>query len=176
MIPSLTPPESPTKQTSLEILAGFTIRPVDAPLEPILSEFNRLVRRYFALIEDEAFDQTKWLRQVQLAIAELYTSALRLPDTEPSGRDAPRMSPEEYKRLVGMTYDKLDGLSNFYWLVLHPLGPEEEPAGGLVTDDLADIYRDLHSGTALLDAGGSGEDVVWEWRFRRNLNSRMAWL
>jgi hypothetical protein len=40
----------------------------------------------------------------------------------------------------------------------------EMPVVASLADDIADIYRDLKKGFALLDAGGSRDRAVWEWR------------
>ncbi len=73
---------------------------MDAGTGSIVHEFNRLVMRYFALFTDRSTERTAWLRQAEIAIAELYGAGLRLPKTEPSDRDAPQIPIEDQRRLM----------------------------------------------------------------------------
>ena len=136
---------------------------MESPIGPLVSEFNRLARRYFALIESQPVERIAWLAQIQLAVVDLYAAALRLPKTEPSEFDAPGMRNEDQQSLMDGIFAKLGGDHIFYSFVFDPL-QDTEPVGGLLSEDLSSSYADLYDGTALLDAGAVGEDAVWAWR------------
>jgi|AntDryMetagUQ889_1029465.scaffolds.fasta_scaffold07066_2 hypothetical protein len=56
-----------------------------------------------------------------------------------------------------------------YW-VLDPLAiddgkPDPEVMAGDLSDDLADIWRDLKAGLRGLDEGGPEMSIRWEWRW-----------
>jgi Domain of unknown function (DUF5063) len=54
------------------------------------------------------------------------------------------------------------GRDDFYWTVV-PFGDDaREEFGGVLQDDLFDIYRDLRDP---VDAGVAEAEAVWEWRF-----------
>ena len=138
---------------------------MDPALGSIANEFNRLALQYFALFVGPPTDKIAWLGRVEVAIAELYEAALRLPPTEPSEDDAPDMPLEDRSRLMAEAIERIGGDSIFYSFVFHPLEPTEDPVGGTLADDLASIYEDLYPGVELFGAGGSHQDVIWTWRF-----------
>jgi uncharacterized protein DUF5063 len=144
---------------------------MDAGTGSIVHEFNRLVIRYFALFTNRSTERMAWLRQAEIAIAELYGAGLRLPNTEPSDRDAPQMQIENQRRLMTEIVDRIGGDSIPYSFVFHPLEPNAKPVVGSLADDLASIYQDLYEGSALLAAGGTVEDVIWTWK----INFEIHW-
>jgi len=54
-----------------------------------------------------------------------------------------------------------------YAEVFDPYEMDDTPVVGSLSDDLADVYRDLRRGLALFDASNRpGKiDAVWDWRF-----------
>jgi uncharacterized protein DUF5063 len=137
---------------------------MDTGLESVVNEFGRLANQYFSLIGDRHTDRTVWLERVEIAVVDLYGAGLRLPLTEPSDQDEPKMPIEDRRRLmIGLT-ERLGGDSTFYLFVFHPFEPNASPVGGTLAEDLASIYEDLHDGAAFLAAGGSADDVIWTWR------------
>jgi hypothetical protein len=143
---------------------GYDPALMDAGTDSTVHDFNRLVIRYFALFTDRSTEPTAWLRQAEIAIAELYGAGLRLPNTEASDRDAPEMPIEDRRRLMAEIVDTIGGDSIPYSFVFHPLKPNEEPVGGSLADDLASIYEDLYEGSALLASSGTAEDVISTWK------------
>lgn len=60
---------------------------------------------------------------------------------------------------------------DFYHEVFDPLPfPPEDPVVGSLSDDLADIYRDVVTGLRAYEAGRRAQ-AVWEWGF----NLRAHW-
>lgn len=144
---------------------------MDAGAETVVQEFNRLAIGYFGLFADRSTERMAWLQQAEIAIAELYRAGLRLPNTEPSGRDAPQMPTDDQQRLMTEIVDTIGGDSIPYSFVFHPLQPRPEPVVGSLADDLVSIYHDLYEGSALLADGGTVEDVIWTWR----INFQIHW-
>ena len=128
-------------------------------------DFRSVATRYVALI-DEAEDCEQLLAGLASLLPVLYSTAVGLPDVEPETDDGP--VPEsrfEDWQLVRGRLDRLLGDGDLYWAI-DPSGTgEQQPAAGSLSDDLADIYLDVNEGLALLAAGGSEVDAVWEWRF-----------
>lgn len=59
---------------------------------------------------------------------------------------------------------------NGYWAVFEPLkDAPEDPIFNLLSDDLADIHRDVKEGLLLYDQGKL-DDGVWEWRFNYDIH------
>jgi Domain of unknown function (DUF5063) len=51
-----------------------------------------------------------------------------------------------------------------YWEIFEPLEAQPpEPVTGSISDDLADIWRDIQVGLQIFDADVNG--AVWHWRF-----------
>jgi hypothetical protein len=103
-----------------------------------------------------------------VSIANLFASALRLPDVSPTGQDLPDgPSHAEWKDRFDAIQIALDDWDS-YWTTLTVIDGFDPPEAVLLTlaDDLADIWRDLKRGLLALDAGASIEDVIWEWRYR----------
>lgn len=144
---------------------------MDAGLDSIANEFNGLALQYFALFVGPPTDKMAWLEKAEMAVAELYAAALRLPLTEPSDQDPPEMPIEDRSRLMTKVVEQIGGDSIYYSFVFHPLNPNEEPVGSTLAEDLASIYEDLYGGVELLAAGGSNQDVIWTWRFNFHFHS-----
>ncbi len=136
-----------------------------AALGSIADEFNQIALRFFGLFFGPEADKMAWLERAEVAVAELYAAALRLPHTEPSDRDAPEMPLEDRSRLMTEVGKRIGGDLIHYSFVFHPLEPNEKPVGSSLAEDLASIYEDLYEGVELLAAGGAVEDVIWSWRF-----------
>ena len=143
---------------------------MDTRLEQIITQFNSLALRYFALIDGPGDERTAWLSDVEVAVADLYAAALRLPFTEPSDQEAPGLPVAAHQRLMTEITNRV-GETNFYEFVFHPLQLKAGPVVGSLAEDLSSIYEDLYAGTALMDAHVAPEDVVWTWR----INFKIHW-
>lgn len=57
---------------------------------------------------------------------------------------------------------------DYYWCVFEPFEPEKpDSIVGSISDDLADIWRDLRADLTEIDSGKATSitDAVWHWRF-----------
>jgi hypothetical protein len=131
----------------------------------VVSNFVASVRTYCVTVE-HATDLLphQLAQQIAIALADLYSHALQLPDIEPCEE---YIQPERVE-LPSAIQSALARLS-----ILPPEnGTESEYMGDtlnsvLLTDDLGDIYRDLKSALSPYDSGNdcAQSNAVWEWKF-----------
>lgn len=129
--------------------------------------FVDVARRYCTLIERRS-ELSRWdlLREVQSVLAELYFRGLALRPLEPSATDshAGALTHEEWWTLFSGLRDQLRDFDS-YWVAHPEREASASPGASSLSDDLADVYRDLKSGFILWDAE-SDVDAVWGWRER----------
>jgi hypothetical protein len=97
----------------------------------------------------------------------LYEGALLLPSTEPTTEESfDQITHQEWEAARKRVSDRLQ--RDYYWQIFEPLemDPPEAMAGSL-SDDLADIWRELKVGLRALEDNNRDKraDVVWHWRF-----------
>lgn len=134
-------------------------------LSALVRNFDGLARRYFALIEGGPSDREEWLGDVEVALADLYATALRLPLTDPTDDEPPESSVNQ-RELMTKLAEKIGVDYGFYRFVFDPLGDIDEVVGGTIADDLVSVYADLKVGSDMLAASTALEDVVWEWQLQ----------
>lgn len=127
--------------------------------DPVV-EFRDAVLGYCAVVEAAPPEP----RTIVEHLAALVTLAVRLPDVEPSS-EVPAVEGVEVAGTAAIATRLLQALGprDIYWEVYDPRVEEAHVAGSL-SDDLADVHRDLRRGLAEFDAGRI-DDAVWEWRF-----------
>jgi hypothetical protein len=128
--------------------------------EQSVKEFADAARRFCAWAESEPDDSEADLITAQRLLAELHLAAIRLPALDPDrDREANRLPAEMWERMRQRFANlPVDG----YWDVFDPL-KEEKPVFGSLSDDLADIYRDIKTYMPLYEAGRI-EEAVFQWR------------
>jgi hypothetical protein len=131
----------------------------------VAEEFDLVAARYCSFIESsEDLDRDRFLRELERHLVALYSAAIDLPFGGVDLADAPHsMTSGEWQALNERLSEKL-GDTNDYQLMFDPY-EDKKPVVASLADDVADIYRDLKDGFALLDEGGSRDGAVWEWRF-----------
>jgi hypothetical protein len=132
-----------------------------------ISEFTVQARDYCALIEDGPAPNSWMFAQACLMqLLLLYQLALQLPHAGPDSDDLlPRIEYETWNLVREKIAKRL--ARDYYWAVFEPLEQElPEAIAGSLSDDLADIWRDLKPGLDVIDAGTttSPNDLAWEWR------------
>lgn len=105
-------------------------------------------------------------REALVRITRLYLAALHLPpawsEEVADQADAERVGAEEWGAVFAAA-GRLPAES--YGAVFDPLlVPPEEPVVGSLSDDIADIYRDVVSGLREYEAGRRAS-AIWEWGF-----------
>ena len=128
-------------------------------------EMREAVQHYCDLIENATPGRGgEFIDEVKVALAELLAAA---PRTEPSGDPdpgfehelAPQAESEMMRRLAAVI-----GERDFYRMVYEPFEDSGEPVGGMLSEDLASVWRDLRPGLDLL--GGPHEaDALFDWWF-----------
>lgn len=132
--------------------------------------FVFVARRFVAFIDEfEAHPRGEFIRELEPLLTDLYSSALGLEHGHiddghiEDAADAERMDGDEWWDLFQRLGRHL-GSYDAYSFVFDPYDLEAQPVEGRLSDDLADIRRDLLEGLHLYDEGHTG-DAVWEWRF-----------
>mgnify|MGYP001812118837 CR=1 FL=1 len=132
-----------------------------------VTTFAGRAEHFTDLVEErEHFESDEDLRSLAIAIAEVYAASLELPEAD----------------LADVSVDEGDGIdpkppsgiavrpTDHYWEVFDPLAPEpDDPTVGSLSDDVADIYRDLMEGLEHYRLGRV-EEAVWTWRFQREIH------
>lgn len=137
---------------------------MDGPIDA----FIKAARGYCALIEDNA-EPNSWMfaRECLISLLHLYDAALHLPQVEPTTEavlaDMTHESWDPIRRKISLRFQR-----DYYWQVFEP--PESDPpevVGGSLSDDLADIWRDIKPGLEAMRASAHEVDpnVIWDWRF-----------
>lgn len=118
--------------------------------------FADAARRYLAYIDQAALlDDGERLRRARLHLSDLIHRASQLPEGNADGPDLPNEArPTEWR-----SFGEVDE----YFTVFDPY-VEEPLVTGSLSDDLLDVYRDLHRGLSLYDSG-QVDAAVWEWKF-----------
>jgi hypothetical protein len=134
--------------------------------DPILA-FTDQARRYCTLIEDEG-SPNSWIfaQECLRSVLRLCDLVLRLPSVEPAIEEILNGIPHpDWQAVCKRIGDRLQ--RDYYWQVFEPLQVEPpKPVVGSLSDDLADIWRDLKVGLLAMENHGHdlSTDVVWHWR------------
>ncbi len=137
-------------------------------MDDTINAFTAQARRYCAFIEDIPAPNSWTFAQGCLTeLLGLYQLALHLPEVAPGNRGSlERINHETWAAVRENLGRQL--ARDYYWAIFEPLELEKpEPICGSLSDDLADIWRDLKPGVAAIDTGTTTliSDVVWHWRF-----------
>jgi hypothetical protein len=136
-----------------------------------IQQFADAAGRFCSLVQQpSAFGPRTFALRCAELLAALYQRALALPDVELSDADGvPRgaVSHEHWQAIYRGVSESL-GETDLYWLVSDPFNHgDHEPDATTLSDDLADIYRDLMEGLVTY-RGGSEQAVsvaTWNWKF-----------
>ena len=111
--------------------------------------------------------ERQWFGDVEVALADLYAAALRLPLTDPTDDEPPEGSVNQ-RELMTKLAEKLGEDYGFYRFVFNPLEDIDidEVVGGTIADDLVSVYADLKVGSDMRTASAALEDVMWEWQLQ----------
>ena len=136
---------------------------MDDPVTAFLIE----ARGYCTLMADNTVTNS-WVfaRDCLRSILRLYTTALLLPAREPlTIGSLNRIDAGSWQLTRERIGRKLARES--YWEIFEPLEQEQpESLCGSLSDDLADIWRDVKEGIVAIDMGGETliDEAVWHWR------------
>ena len=133
-----------------------------------VAEFVAEARRSCALIENEERGAASaFEKECLLVLLRLYEQILRLPSADPPDPELPERIPHEQWQAVRERTAQRTG-HDVYWEVFEPFAEHKpDPIYGSISDDLADIWRDVKEGLSTFDSGKPNciKDAVWHWRF-----------
>jgi uncharacterized protein DUF5063 len=140
----------------------------DGQMNDQIAGFVAEARRFCALIESEELGgASAFEKECLVVLLRLSEQILRLPSADPPDPELPEPIPHEQWRSVQERIAKRTE-HDLYWEVFEPFA-ENKPdvIHGSISDDLADIWRDVKPGLTTFDSGtpNSIEDAVWHWRF-----------
>lgn len=138
----------------------------DQTTQQAATVFADAARRYVALIDSRgALVADRLLLDIHPLLCELAYRASMLPDLEwEGGFIEDPMTSDQWYALFESLGEALGGLDG-YWEVFDPVAPsDEDPITRDLSDDLADVYRDVSVG---LDSVGEHipDAVIGTWRF-----------
>lgn len=136
-----------------------------AAISTSIHEFSVAAREYCKFIEED--ETTKWqdyvLRCLPLLLT-LHLNGLKLPELG-TGKSENGIGLEQWQVIRDRIASRMD--RDRYSMIFEPF--DESPALllGSLSDDLADIWKDLKEGLLQFDLGtkSSIENAVWMWRF-----------
>jgi hypothetical protein len=130
-------------------------------------QFRQVAAEYCGVIEQSSTIQRRlFLERIQETLAGLYALATRLPHVRPATSDAgpDRITHDQWHRLYKEIGARL-GEADHYRMVFDPADPtDSEAIVTTLSDDLADIYRDLKD--ALPVGGDETVDADRLWALR----------
>jgi Domain of unknown function (DUF5063) len=141
---------------------------MDEQTKTKVENFAEIVRRYCDWSESSFGEIEVEIQTAQKILAELNYFVLDLPDDDSEDDIKLEDVSTEQWTLVRdrFTHLPIDG----YWTIFDPTKDKENDAVfAQLSDDLADIYRDIKYGLLLFDAGHFSE-AVWEWKFNYKIH------
>jgi hypothetical protein len=132
------------------------------------SQFEQAAARYFELIESAAsLSRRQFIERALVAVADLFRLALSLPRVKPDTADgAPDQVSKERWWSIHNQLGAMLGDANAYWMVFDPADTKDHEAiVSTLSDDLADIYRDLKASIEGETQKIPTSDELWDLRF-----------
>ncbi|MFN0017905.1 MAG: DUF5063 domain-containing protein [Pirellulaceae bacterium] len=132
-----------------------------------IDEFVATAAEYCSLIEGhQQYSPRDFLAKVRELLPVLYYRALRLPEVESSHDMNHRdITTEQWGQMFVQLQEFL-GPQDQYWEIFDPIKKAvDDPNLCSLSDDLADIWRDLKNGLMHWDGVSGSSDIVWEWHF-----------
>jgi hypothetical protein len=137
---------------------------------PEAEQFRAAAVAYCQLI-DRHRDLTaaEFVAAAEPLLAQLYYAGALLSEPEPTSEHIPDdvVSVDDV-RGIQRSLGLLLGRHDEYWELFDPVdGADRSPLGGLLSQDLVEIYLDVRNSLALLDPKRRvpDADVLWQWRF-----------
>ena len=134
-----------------------------------IDSFVDLASSYCSLIEhSDEYSTEDFMTRVREILPLLYHRGLGLPELEITDQDIDgAISHDEWSEMFTSLQRKL-GINDHYWEVYDPLKTDhDDPVAACLSDDLADIWRDLKDGLShWTDCSAKArQQIVWNWHF-----------
>ena len=134
-----------------------------------IDSFAELATSYCTLIDKHGdYSAEELITRVRDFLPLLYYRALQLPQVESVDEEPDQaISHDEWSALFNSLKQKL-GVNDHYWAIYAPIKLEHDiPIAASLSDDLADIWRDLKDGASRWTEASEGirDQIVWSWHF-----------
>jgi hypothetical protein len=135
---------------------------VPEPIAPV--PFIEVAETFCALIENcGSIDQPTFFRECFESVSRLLAEAVNLPDVGDLST-GPCITSQEYTQIVDRLKRQV-GEKDCYTMVFDPWEtPAPDLIHGSVSDDLADIWRELKDGFRAISRNDTS-NAICEWRF-----------
>ena len=128
-----------------------------------IHNFAQVARDFCHWAETAPLNPSDDITKGLLLLPKLYTVALQLPPASRSDTEYPALSSEELRPVMRRFAELPDA---DYSAFCDPfVFPPVETYVGWISDELADIYRDLKEGFSAYEANQL-EDAAWIWKFQ----------
>ena len=126
-----------------------------------IRRFYHLSKDACSAIETMQVGDVKSLKKLNIALSNLYSEALKLPEVHGNFPNAGKM--RTYRDAT--RHYKICGYGQFFWVVFYPNNPDSLCQESFA-DALGEICRDLEDGNALYEAGDlKGALAIWRNSF-----------
>jgi hypothetical protein len=137
---------------------------------PAVRSYLKASDRFSALVRNGPTQTTgQFLRELDGALADLYSAGSRLPEIAPETSGLPQSNlPTDRNRELQASIAQLFGRFDPYRAIFDPTDPDDnEPVQYWLSLDLIEILEDQEYARDLLEPARriSPNDVVWQWRF-----------
>ena len=132
----------------------------------VLDRFRAAAANFTQTVDSvAAMERDAFLGRVSHCLAELYSSALDLPATEPdtTSIDETPFAAEKWAELCNSLRSKIGPL-DAYWGIFDTT-ENESPVQGTLAGDISEIYFDLKDDLRLQEKGIPQADFLWQLRF-----------
>ncbi len=134
----------------------------------LIAKFQRVAGQFCDLIErSSSFSRADFVKLVHGLLVDLYRMGALLPHVEPDSDDASqdRISHDQWSKIRKEIGEKLQDV-DVYWMVFDPADPaDKEAIQNTLSNDLADIYRDLRGTRPASESDPLSNDALWSLRF-----------
>ena len=138
--------------------------------QPAARTYRETAERFRTIVRNSPQQSVaKFLRDVDGALADLYSAGSMLPELEPDTDELPESNlPADRNQQLQGSLAQLLGQFDSYREIFDPTDPaDKEPVQYRVSLDLIEILDDQDYALSLLDRDRviTPADVVWQWRF-----------
>jgi hypothetical protein len=124
---------------------------------PVVTTFVCRAREFCAFVEEASkIPLPQRILNARQRLLDLYSAAVSLPNVEPppdTHEPASPSAPEGWQTFEGF---------ETYWEVFDPYAMQE-PVAGSISDDLLDVFREVHRGLRQWEHGEHAA-AIWGWR------------
>lgn len=137
-------------------------------LTPAFTDFYKSATDFCGFMERELkHTSNEFLQTSRIHLLNLYDTALKLPvvDLETTVEYEYAFNNLEFEQVLSCIVERL-GTSRYYWHIFNPSREEDtKPVCGDLSDDLGDMYKDIHRSISLFNKPDGQESALWQFKF-----------